>query len=62
AIAVFPLRTCRLHTIAVLDSRFPGAEPTTNQRFDYTVIFVEALVDFPVQLIPRESRPPGNLA
>ncbi|EGQ3250921.1 hypothetical protein I0618_001431 [Staphylococcus pseudintermedius] len=36
-----------------MDSRFPGAEPTTNQRFDYTVTFVEALVDFPVQLIPR---------
>ncbi len=48
--------------IAVLDSRFPGAEPTTNQRFDYTVTFVEALVDFPVQLIPRESRPYGNFA
>ncbi|UXS36198.1 hypothetical protein MUA34_09130 [Staphylococcus delphini] len=41
---------------------FPGAEPPTNQRFDDTVTLVEALVDFPVQLIPRESRPSGNLA
>ncbi|HEC2193066.1 TPA: hypothetical protein R1934_002117 [Staphylococcus delphini] len=41
---------------------FPGAEPPTNQRFDYTVTLVEALVDFPVQLFPRESRPSGNLA
>ncbi|HEC2154148.1 TPA: hypothetical protein R1908_002273 [Staphylococcus delphini] len=54
--------TCRMHTIAVLDSRFPGADPSTNQRFDFTVTFVEALVDFPDQLFPRESRPSGNLA
>ncbi|MDE9798421.1 hypothetical protein [Staphylococcus delphini] len=41
---------------------FPGADPSTNQRFDETVVFIEALVDFPVQLIPRESRPYGYLA
>lgn len=36
---------------------FLGAVPTTNQRFHFTVIFVvEALMDFPGQLIPRESR------
>ena len=41
---------------------FPGAEPSTNQRFDYTVTLAEELVDFPVQLIPQESRPYGNHA
>ncbi len=41
---------------------FLGAEPSTNQRFDYTVTLAEALVDFPVQLIPQESRPYGNHA
>ncbi|EGQ2790995.1 hypothetical protein ACJQOU_000212 [Staphylococcus pseudintermedius] len=41
---------------------FLGAEPSTNQRFDYTVTLAEKLVDFPVQLIPQESRPYGNHA
>ncbi len=41
---------------------FLGAEPSTNQRFDYTVTLAEELVDFPVQLIPQESRPYGNHA
>ncbi|MDE9796442.1 hypothetical protein [Staphylococcus delphini] len=41
---------------------FPGADPSTNQRFDFTVTLVEALVDFPDQLFPRESRPSGNHA
>ncbi|WP_353422524.1 hypothetical protein PYH72_02550 [Staphylococcus delphini] len=37
---------------------FLGADPTTNQRFHFNVIFVvEALMDFPGQLIPQESRP-----
>ncbi|GAB0294853.1 hypothetical protein JPSP35_06090 [Staphylococcus pseudintermedius] len=40
---------------------FLGAEPSTNQRFDYTVTLAEKLVDFPVQLIPRESHLFGNL-
>ncbi|HEC2152564.1 TPA: hypothetical protein R1908_000611 [Staphylococcus delphini] len=39
---------------------FLGAVPPTNQRFDLTITFVEALVDFPDQLIPQESQPSGQ--
>ncbi|PCF86448.1 hypothetical protein [Staphylococcus intermedius] len=41
---------------ADLCGAFLGAGPATNQRFDFTITFVdEALVDFPDQLTPQES-------
>ncbi|WP_159454527.1 hypothetical protein [Staphylococcus cornubiensis] len=43
--------------IAFLGFAFLGDNPSTHQRFDHTVISVEALMDFQDYLMPQESRP-----